>query len=101
MHDRQREGPGPAARASIAGPRYRAHNFPGTIPPPSPYLSPSAPECGSNPGWRKNKGVCYYYNDTNAVDYHAALKHCLDEKALLASIHDKDEQAYINSMVRL
>lgn len=59
----------------------------------------SAPECGSNPGWRLNDDVCYYYNDTAAVDFHAALRHCRDEKALLASIHSKDEQAYVNSMV--
>lgn len=103
MHDRQREDPGPTAGAPITGPRYCPHNAPGLTAASGPVtvLSPSAPECGTNPGWRKNNGVCYYYNDTNAVDYHAALRHCLDERALLASIHNKDEQAYINSMVRL
>lgn len=33
------------------------------------------------------------------MDFHEAFKRCLDEKAVLASIHDKNEQAYINSMV--
>lgn len=48
-----------------------------------------------------NNNVCYYYNDTVSADFHAALRHCLDEKALLASIHSNDEQAYVNSMVGL
>lgn len=59
----------------------------------------SAPECGSNPGWRKNNNICYYYNDTEDVDFQQAVGRCLDQGALLASIHDTNEQAYINSMV--
>ena len=38
-----------------------------------------APDCGVNPGWRKNNGFCYYYNDTDIVDFHTALRRCLDE----------------------
>uniref|UniRef100_H3CQ11 C-type lectin domain-containing protein n=1 Tax=Tetraodon nigroviridis TaxID=99883 RepID=H3CQ11_TETNG len=67
--------------------------------PPEPPSPVPAPECGSNPGWRKSNNVCYYYNDTDDVNFHEALGRCRDEKALLASIHDSDEQAYINSMV--
>ncbi|TNM92320.1 hypothetical protein fugu_019332 [Takifugu bimaculatus] len=67
--------------------------------PPAPPSPVPAPECGSNSGWRKKNGLCYYYNDTDAVDFPTALRRCRDERALLASIHDKDEQAYINSMV--
>lgn len=62
---------------------------------------PSAPDCGTNPGWRKNNNICYYYNDTDIVDFHAAMMRCYDEKATLVSIHSKDEQAYVNSMVSL
>lgn len=62
---------------------------------------PSAPDCGSNPGWRKNNDVCYYYNDTDIVDFHTARRRCYDEKASLVSILSKEEQAYVNSMVRL
>lgn len=62
---------------------------------------PSAPDCGSNPGWRKNNGICYYYNDTDNVDFHTAMRRCYAEKASLVSILNKDEQAYVNTMVRL
>lgn len=64
-------------------------------------LTVPAPECGSNPGWRKNNNICYYYNDTDIVDFHTALTRCYAEKAMLVSILNKDEQAYVNSMVRL
>lgn len=61
----------------------------------------SAPDCGSNPGWRKNNDICYYYNDTDIVDFHTAMIRCYNEKARLVSILSRDEQAYVNSMVRL
>lgn len=61
----------------------------------------SAPECGTNPGWRKNNNVCYYYNDTDTVDFHTAMNRCDNEKAMLVSILNIDEQAYVNSMVCL
>lgn len=99
MHDRERKDSGPAARASVTCPRYCTHNAPGLTAVNERRLASSAPECGSNPGWRLNDNVCYYYNDTVGVDFHAALRHCRDEKALLASIHSQDEQAYVNSMV--
>lgn len=60
---------------------------------------PAAPDCGSNPGWRKNNNICYYYNDTDIVDFPTAMRRCFHEKATLVSIHDKDEQAYVSSMV--
>lgn len=60
-----------------------------------------APDCGSNPGWRKNNNICYYYNDTDVVDFHTAMLRCYAEKATLVSILNKDEQAYVNSMVIL
>lgn len=62
---------------------------------------PSAPDCGTSPGWRKNNNICYYYNDTDIVDFHTAMRRCYAEKASLVSILNKDEQAYVNSMVRL
>ncbi|KAM9450976.1 lymphocyte antigen 75-like [Clarias gariepinus] len=63
-------------------------------PPPSP-----APDCGTNPGWRKHNGVCYYYNDTDMVDFYTALARCYMEKALLVSILDQQEQTFVLSMV--
>ncbi|MEQ2275125.1 hypothetical protein XENORESO_021066 [Xenotaenia resolanae] len=69
-----------------------------TIPPVPPSPVP-APDCGSNPGWRKNNNICYYYNDTDVVDFHTAMTRCFAEKAMLVSILNKDEQAYVNSMV--
>ncbi|KAG7266656.1 hypothetical protein CRUP_028373 [Coryphaenoides rupestris] len=30
-----------------------------------------------------NQGVCYYYNDTDYVDFHTAVSRCLDENAML------------------
>ncbi|KAM6975835.1 uncharacterized protein LKV04_015092 [Tautogolabrus adspersus] len=69
------------------------------ILPPVPPPPVPAPDCGSNPGWRKNKNICYYYNDTDVVDFHTAMRRCYAEKASLVSIHNKDEQAYVNSMV--
>ncbi|KAK0140766.1 Macrophage mannose receptor 1 [Merluccius polli] len=73
----------------------------GTTPivPPVPPSPVPAPDCGVNPGWRKNNGFCYYYNDTDIVDFHTALRRCLEEGALLASILSQAEQAYINTMV--
>ncbi|KAM8828848.1 secretory phospholipase A2 receptor isoform 3-T3 [Spinachia spinachia] len=68
--------------------------LPPVPPPPVP-----APDCGSNPGWRKNNNICYYYNDTDVVDFHTAMTRCYHEKALMVSIHDRDEQAYVNTMV--
>ncbi|XP_069566819.1 macrophage mannose receptor 1-like, partial [Brachyistius frenatus] len=68
--------------------------LPPVPPPPLP-----APDCGSNPSWRKNKNVCYYYNDTDIVDFHTAMRRCHEEKALLVSIHNTEEQTYVNSMV--
>ncbi|XP_015231842.1 PREDICTED: macrophage mannose receptor 1-like [Cyprinodon variegatus] len=67
--------------------------------PPAPPSPVPAPECGSNPGWRKNGDICYYYNDTDIVDFHTAMMRCYAEKAQLVSILSKDEQAYVNSMV--
>ncbi|KAJ7986772.1 hypothetical protein DPEC_G00331850 [Dallia pectoralis] len=68
--------------------------LPPVPPPPIP-----APDCGTNPGWRKNGDICYYYNDTDIVDFHTAILRCYDEKAQLVSISNKDEQAYVNSMI--
>ena len=62
---------------------------------------PSAPDCGPNPGWRKNNNICYYYNDTDIVDFHTAMVRCYKEKARLVSIHSTEEQAFVNTMVRL
>ncbi|XP_072304766.1 macrophage mannose receptor 1-like [Eucyclogobius newberryi] len=64
------------------------------LPPPVP-----APDCGSNPGWRKNNNFCYYYNCTDVVDFHMAMNRCNAEKATLVSIHSEDEQAYVDTMV--
>ncbi|XP_051907364.1 macrophage mannose receptor 1 [Hippocampus zosterae] len=69
------------------------------ILPPVPPSPVPAPDCGSNPGWRKNNNMCYYYNDTDIVDFHTAMHRCWVEKARLVSILNKDEQAYVNSMV--
>ncbi|KAM4528248.1 uncharacterized protein PAE49_000185 [Odontesthes bonariensis] len=69
------------------------------ILPPVPPSPEPAPDCGSNPGWRKNNNICYYYNDTDIVDFHTAMRRCYAEKATLVSILNKDEQAYVNSMV--
>nr|XP_020506487.1 macrophage mannose receptor 1-like [Labrus bergylta] len=69
------------------------------ILPPIPPPPVPAPDCGSNPGWRKNENICYYYNDTDVVDFHTAMRRCYAEKASLVSIHSKEEQAYVNSMV--
>ncbi|XP_035247102.1 macrophage mannose receptor 1 [Anguilla anguilla] len=68
------------------------------IPPVPPPPLP-APECGSNPGWRKYKNTCYYYNDTDVVDFYTAMLRCYAEKARLVSITGKEEQAFVNSMV--
>ncbi|XP_041666073.1 macrophage mannose receptor 1 [Cheilinus undulatus] len=69
------------------------------ILPPVPPSPEPAPDCGSNPGWRKNNNMCYYYNDTDIVDFYTAILRCYAEKALLVSIHSKEEQAFVNSMV--
>ncbi|XP_023194031.1 macrophage mannose receptor 1-like [Xiphophorus maculatus] len=69
------------------------------IIPPVPPSPVPAPDCGSNPGWRKNNNICYYYNDTDIVDFHTAIMRCYAEKAMLVSILNKNEQAYVNSMV--
>lgn len=61
----------------------------------------SAPDCGSNPGWRKNNNICYYYNDTDIVGFHTAMMRCYAEKASLISILTQSEQEYVNSMVGL
>uniref|UniRef100_A0A096MA02 C-type lectin domain-containing protein n=1 Tax=Poecilia formosa TaxID=48698 RepID=A0A096MA02_POEFO len=68
------------------------------IIPPVPPSPVPAPDCGSNPGWRKNNNICYYYNDTDIVDFHTAIMRCYAEKAMLVSILSKNEQAYVNSM---
>ncbi|CAL9682123.1 unnamed protein product [Knipowitschia caucasica] len=68
--------------------------LPPVPPPPLP-----APDCGTNPGWRKNNDICYYYNDTDVVDFHTAMMRCYTEKAALVSILSKEEQAYVNTMV--
>lgn len=68
------------------------------IPPVPPPPVP-APECGTNPGWRKNNGICYLYNDTDIVDFHTASVRCYAEKARLVSILDKAEQSYVVTMV--
>ncbi|KAK2888177.1 uncharacterized protein [Channa argus] len=75
-------------------PKWKDPILPPVPPPPVP-----APDCGTNPGWRKNNNICYYYNDTDIVDFHTAMTRCYTEKATLVSIHNKDEQAYVNSMV--
>ncbi|XP_024286595.1 macrophage mannose receptor 1 [Oncorhynchus tshawytscha] len=69
------------------------------IVPPVPPPPVPAPDCGTNAVWRKNNGICYYYNDTDIVDFQTAMSRCYDEKALLVSILNKDEQAYINTMI--
>ncbi|KAK7896517.1 hypothetical protein WMY93_021842 [Mugilogobius chulae] len=69
------------------------------ILPPQPPSPAPAPDCGTNPGWRKNNNICYYYNDTDAVDFHTAMMRCYAEKATLVSILSRDEQAYVNTMV--
>ncbi|XP_061589669.1 macrophage mannose receptor 1 [Cololabis saira] len=69
------------------------------ILPPVPPPPVPAPECGSNPGWRKNNNICYYYNDTDIVDFRTATARCFAEKARLVSILTRDEQAYVNTMV--
>ncbi|XP_010779971.1 C-type mannose receptor 2-like [Notothenia coriiceps] len=69
------------------------------ILPPVPPPPVPAPDCGANPGWRKNNNICYYYNDTDIVDFHTAMGRCYEEKASLVSILNKDEQAYVNTMV--
>ncbi|KAM3599721.1 uncharacterized protein V6R79_010309 [Siganus canaliculatus] len=69
------------------------------ILPPVPPSPVPAPDCGANPGWRKNDGVCYYYNDTDIVDFHTAMIRCYEESAALVTIHSKEEQAFVNSMV--
>ncbi|XP_062340567.1 macrophage mannose receptor 1 [Osmerus eperlanus] len=68
------------------------------LPPKPPPPLPS-PDCGTNLGWRKSNGICYYYNDTDIVDFHTAMHRCYQEKARLASILNQEEQAYINTMV--
>ncbi|XP_074546917.1 uncharacterized protein LOC141805663 [Halichoeres trimaculatus] len=75
-------------------PKGQTPILPPVPPPPVP-----APDCGSNPGWRKNNNICYYYNDTDIVDFHTAARRCYHEKAMLVTIHSKEEQAYVNSMV--
>ncbi|XP_071751059.2 uncharacterized protein LOC139908314 [Centroberyx gerrardi] len=69
------------------------------ILPPKPPPPVPAPDCGVNLGWRKNNNICYYYNDTDIVDFHTAMMRCYAEKAMLVSILNKDEQAYVNTMV--
>lgn len=69
------------------------------IVPPAPPSPVPAPECGTNPGWRKNNNICYYYNDTDTVDFATAMYHCYDEKARLVSILSQSEQEFVNSLV--
>ncbi|CAJ1070748.1 macrophage mannose receptor 1 [Xyrichtys novacula] len=69
------------------------------ILPPVPPPTVPALDCGPNPGWRKKNNICYYYNDTDIVDFHTAMRRCYAEKASLVTIHSRDEQAYVNSMV--
>ncbi|XP_062410864.1 macrophage mannose receptor 1-like [Sardina pilchardus] len=69
------------------------------ILPPVPPSPVPAPDCGTNPGWRKNKGICYLFNDTDTVDIYTAMVRCYAEKALLVSILDEDEQSYVVTMV--
>ncbi|XP_036973174.1 macrophage mannose receptor 1 [Acanthopagrus latus] len=69
------------------------------ILPPVPPSPVPAPDCGPNPGWRKNNNICYYYNDTDIVDFHTAMVRCYKEKARLVSIHSTEEQAFVNTMV--
>ncbi|XP_024917706.1 macrophage mannose receptor 1 isoform X1 [Cynoglossus semilaevis] len=73
----------------------------GKTPVPPPVTPPPipAPDCGANPGWRKNNNICYYYNDTNVVDFHTAMVRCYHENASLVSILNSNEQAFVNSMV--
>ncbi|CAL8384873.1 unnamed protein product [Gadus morhua 'NCC'] len=73
----------------------------GTSPilPPIPPPPVPAPDCGVNPGWRKHDRFCYYYNDTDIVDFHTAWERCDQEKAKLVSILSEKEQAYVNTMV--
>ena len=52
-----------------------------------------------NPGWRRHDRFCYYYNDTDIVDFHTAWHRCAQEKAKLVSIFSHTEQAYVNTMV--
>ncbi|XP_066502466.1 lymphocyte antigen 75, partial [Hoplias malabaricus] len=70
-----------------------------SIVPPEPPSPEPAPDCGSNPGWRKHKGVCYYYNDTDIVDFYTAISRCYTEHSLLTSILDQQEQTYLLSLV--
>ncbi|KAL2099694.1 hypothetical protein ACEWY4_004088 [Coilia grayii] len=72
----------------------KAPIIPPVPPPPVP-----APECGTNPGWRKNGTICYLYNDTDLVDFHTAIHRCYAEKARLVSIPNEKEHAYVNTMV--
>ncbi|KAJ8402327.1 hypothetical protein AAFF_G00368160 [Aldrovandia affinis] len=69
-----------------------------TIPPIPPPPIP-APDCGTIPGWRKKNDICYYYNDTDIVDFHTAIERCYAANARLVSIANNDEQAFVNSMV--
>ncbi|XP_076014518.1 uncharacterized protein LOC143007034 [Genypterus blacodes] len=69
------------------------------ILPPVPPPPVPAPDCGTNPGWRKYNDTCYYYNDTDVVDFHTAMRRCYAEHAHLVSILSRDEQAYVNTMV--
>ncbi|KAJ3605426.1 hypothetical protein NHX12_027473 [Muraenolepis orangiensis] len=69
-----------------------------TLPPRPPSPVP-APDCGVNPGWRKYGGFCYYYNDTDTVDFHTAVRRCRQEEAHLVSINNQEVQAYVNTMV--
>ncbi|XP_026154124.1 macrophage mannose receptor 1 isoform X2 [Mastacembelus armatus] len=69
------------------------------IVPPVPPPPVPAPDCGTNVAWRKNSTICYYYNDTDIVDFHTAMLRCYAEKARLVSILNNEEQAYVNSMV--
>ncbi|XP_038845355.1 macrophage mannose receptor 1 [Salvelinus namaycush] len=69
------------------------------IIPPVPPPPVPAPDCGTNAVWRKNNGICYYYNDTDIVDFQTAMSRCYNEKAQLVSILNKDEQEYINTMI--
>ncbi|XP_058889912.1 macrophage mannose receptor 1-like [Acipenser ruthenus] len=69
------------------------------IIPPVPPPDIPAIECGTNPGWRKNNGMCYYYNDTEITDLYTAALRCYEENARLASIADEEEQSFLTSMV--
>ncbi|KAJ8338949.1 hypothetical protein SKAU_G00357350 [Synaphobranchus kaupii] len=60
-----------------------------------PLIPPVPPSAHT---WKQN-GTCYYYNDTDVVDFHTAFHRCYAENALLVSIADEAEQAFVNSMV--